>query len=273
MGEYSLDQHTVSLLHFNDGIKDETGKVWTADGGAAVSTTQSKFGGSSLHLNPSQGLSIDIQDDFKFGTDDFTVDCWIYPTAINPSFWNVIFDNRKTTAGGTGFVLFLYQGTLSMAFDHTSKITSAMVGLNSWQHIAITRADKTLFLFLNGDLVYSEAMPHNLTDGYGLIGKALDGYNFIGYIDEFRISNVARWTSNFVPPSEPSSNAILRITMNDSSEREYRLPKADIDGFVNWFNRTVGTGNTCYSFDDIIDGSKEYLAFEKIISFEVIPVA
>ena len=59
----------------------------------------------------------------------------------------------------------------------------------------------------------------------------------------------------------------------DSNERGYRLTKADIDGFVNWFNRTVGTGNTCYSFADIIDGSMEYLAFEKIISFKVIPVA
>lgn len=265
---YQVDEYTVSLLHFNDGIKDETGKAWAAVGGAAVSTTQSKFGGSSLSLNSSQYLTIDIQDDFKFGTDDFTVDCWIYPTDVNSSSWNVIFDNRKNTASGTGFALFLYKGTLSMAIDNTSKTTSAMVGLNSWQHIAITRENKTLFLFLNGELIYSEAMANSLTDGCGLIGKALDGYNFIGYIDEFRISNVARWTSSFVPPSEPSSNALLRVTMIDSSEREYKLPMAEITGFVNWYDREVSTGTSVYVLNKMT-GSKEYLAFEKIISFEV----
>ena len=51
--------------------------------------------------------------------------------------------------------------------------------------------------------------------------------------------------------------------MNDSSEREYRLTKADIDGFINWFNRTFGTGNTCYSFDDIIDGNRNTWPLKK----------
>lgn len=67
--------------------------------------------------------------------------------------------------------------------------------------------------------------------------------------------------------------ALLRVTMNDSSEREYKLPMTDIEGFVNWFTRTVGTGISCYALNDIVDGSKEYLAYEKIISFKVVPVA
>jgi hypothetical protein len=37
------------------------------------------------------------------------------------------------------------------------------------------------------------------------------------------------------------------------------------------YDRTVSTGNTCYAFDDIVDLSKEYLSFDKIISFKVIP--
>jgi hypothetical protein len=27
---YEMDQYTVSLLHFDDGLKDESGKVWTS---------------------------------------------------------------------------------------------------------------------------------------------------------------------------------------------------------------------------------------------------
>jgi hypothetical protein len=71
---------------------------------------------------------------------------------------------------------------------------------------------------------------------------------------------------------EETEQALLCVTMIDSSEREYKLPKAVIDGFVNWFTRTAGTGTTVYVLNKMT-GSKEYLAFDKIISFEVIPVA
>jgi hypothetical protein len=73
-------------------------------------------------------------------------------------------------------------------------------------------------------------------------------------------------------PQAPSGHGLLRITMNDSSEREYRLSTGEIESFIKWYDRTVGTGNTCYSFDDIVDLSKEYLSFDKIISFKVIPL-
>lgn len=70
----------------------------------------------------------------------------------------------------------------------------------------------------------------------------------------------------------PTGNSLLRITMIDSSEREYRVSSAEIDGFINWYTRTIGTGISCYALNDIVDNSKEYLSFEKIISFKVIPL-
>lgn len=67
-------------------------------------------------------------------------------------------------------------------------------------------------------------------------------------------------------------HGLLRITMNDSSEREYKLSSSEIDDFITWFNRTIGTGTTGYVFNKSVQNSKEYLSFEKIISFEVIPL-
>lgn len=68
--------------------------------------------------------------------------------------------------------------------------------------------------------------------------------------------------------------ALLRITMNDSSEREYELSHDEISKFIEWCDRTVGTGNSLYVFDKTYNVGefktrKEYLLFEKIISFEV----
>ncbi|WP_312560199.1 hypothetical protein [Anaerospora sp.] len=71
-------------------------------------------------------------------------------------------------------------------------------------------------------------------------------------------------------PENPgeSEQALLRVTMIDSSEREYKLLMAEINSFVNWYDREVGTGTTVYVLNKMT-GSKEYLAFDKIISFEV----
>lgn len=85
-------------------------------------------------------------------------------------------------------------------------------------------------------------------------------------------SNEATATPQAVENHPSSGKALLRVTMIDSSEREYRLDKTEIDGFVNWYTRTIGTSISCYSVNDIVDSSKEYLAFEKIISFKVIPL-
>jgi hypothetical protein len=40
---YKVDQYTVSLLHFDGGLTDENGKMWAAQNGATVSTTQSNL--------------------------------------------------------------------------------------------------------------------------------------------------------------------------------------------------------------------------------------
>ena len=83
-------------------------------------------------------------------------------------------------------------------------------------------------------------------------------------------SNEASATPQAAPIEE--GNVLLRITMNDSSEREYKVTQTVADDFITWCNRTIGTGNACYVFDKSTQSSKEYLFYEKIISFEVIPL-
>lgn len=74
-------------------------------------------------------------------------------------------------------------------------------------------------------------------------------------------------------PEADDGQAILRVTMIDSSEREYKVTKAVANDFITWCNRSIGTGNSCYAFDKGIQSSKEYLFYEKISSFEVILIA
>ncbi len=44
---------------------------------------------------------------------------------------------------------------------------------------------------------------------------------------------------------------------------------SEINGFVAWMDRPATAGASFYTFDKSITESKEYLLFDKIISFEV----
>lgn len=71
------------------------------------------------------------------------------------------------------------------------------------------------------------------------------------------------------PTPSGADQVFLRVTMIDSSEREYKLPMSEISGFVAWMDRPATAGTSFYTFDKCITESKEYLLFDKIISFEV----
>ena len=65
-------------------------------------------------------------------------------------------------------------------------------------------------MFLNGRKVgsVSNTQSYSMNGGKLTIGVQSyemygDQYAFTGYIDEYRISNIARWTEDFTPPTEP----------------------------------------------------------------------
>lgn len=65
--------------------------------------------------------------------------------------------------------------------------------------------------------------------------------------------------------------AVLQVTMIDSSEREYQLTTTEIDSFINWINNHTSGDPASYMLNKNVGlhSSKEYLLFDKIISFEV----
>lgn len=85
-------------------------------------------------------------------------------------------------------------------------------------------------------------------------------------------SNEASATPKANTTPGDNEQSLLRVIMIDSSEREYWLSKSEIDGFVNWYNHHVAADAMSYAINDSVDLSKEYLSFDKIISFKVVSV-
>lgn len=82
-------------------------------------------------------------------------------------------------------------------------------------------------------------------------------------------SNEASATPTAPPVEE--GEAVLRVTMIDSSEREYQLTTTVINSFISWINNHTSGNPASYMLNKNVGlcNSKEYLLFDKIISFEV----
>ena len=77
------DTSSVKLyMPFDVDVQDDSASAhsFTASGGAAVSTTQSKFGSKSLYLDGDAKLETSASSDFTFGTNNFTFEGFMYCT-------------------------------------------------------------------------------------------------------------------------------------------------------------------------------------------------
>ena len=209
--------NTKLLLNMADGQATDSAAQnnLTLFGDAKISSTQSKFGGTSLALDGTGDYAaLNDSDAWAFGTGDFTVETWIYLNGT-PGTNAYIFDMRNASQTEYTWALsFNYMGTttdkLQWASNNTSPnaiLTADYPPLNQWVHIAVCRSGTTTRMFYNGTqsaINTSDSADYRNTGYAGYIGARHSVANFIdAFYDDIRFSKVARYTSNFTPPTEP----------------------------------------------------------------------
>lgn len=206
-----IDSYTKLMLHCNgtDGSttfidSSASAHGMSATGNAQLDTAQQKFGTASLLLDGNGDYIEDSGDstDWDFGTGDFTLDFWIR--------WNSVTNSRFFSLGSAAYFEVEYQtGTQKLYFvagssDYISTATWAP-STNTWYHIAIVRVSGELLFFIDGvKLGNNVSCTTNISYNKTLtIGARTGGlYPINGWMDEIRISKgIARWTSNFTPPT------------------------------------------------------------------------
>ena len=213
-----LDPYTVLLIHF-DGANnsttfvEETGKSLTRTGSTnVISTANSKFGGSSYY-NPTVGsntLTTPNTSDLWLGSGDFTLEAWVYKTGT-PQYSGIIVFRTITFLQSTYAMAFSgnkptfdysYSGGSTTGFTYSSDIP-----MNEWVHVAMVRHAGYVDCYINGvrDASRFNIGTNSLYNSTATI--KICGYTdlaFVGYVDEIRVSKgIARWTSNFTPPTAP----------------------------------------------------------------------
>ena len=215
------DFASVSLLLHGDGANGSTTivdssptpKTVTAFGDAQISTAQSKFGGASIAFDGNGDyLGLPAVPDFAFGTGNFTVETWVYISSYHPTEGYALIDTIPIGGLGSRTNAFVWIITTSGKLDVFSSgfrgLSTSIVPLSQWVHLALVRNGTTWQYYINGakdGTEYTYSIDLSLAQG-ALIGRIGDSaaYLFNGYIDDVRITKgVARYTANFTPPTAP----------------------------------------------------------------------
>jgi hypothetical protein len=224
------------LMHF-DGtngsttMTDSTGNFSpTSQGSAAISTSEFEFGTASLHCTANtQYVDIPYSTLLEPGSSNFTLDCWIYPTAItigSSSDRVVLFDhvNSGATNGYTFYLAGATGDPVFAAYNASGTAFMDLVGTepstNVWTHIGVERSGNNWYLLENGkvaadDLSVSTAIGTQTADAdiQHAISIGSSELNLTGYQDEVRyvqgtaLFTIGGTTGNFTYtiPSFPGS--------------------------------------------------------------------
>jgi hypothetical protein len=240
----------VSLMLTGDDFIDYSNnhKAITSNN-VTINTTTKKYGTGSLYFNGSNStLSAPADSSHAFGTSDFTVEAWVYPTSFGT--YNYIYCNAVTG----GFVFYVMSNKLMVRTYNQSDLlaSTTLPALNTWTHIAATRSGTTLRIFVNGVITAtgtdSTNFPQSAT--FLLGGDTTSPVApWAGYIDELRVTKgVARYTANFTPPT----TALPSFKIRDVGSNSVSI--------TPYGNAQISTTTTKYGTGSMyFDGTGDYL--------------
>lgn len=216
-----IDHYTKLMLHC-DGANGGTvitdsssnNRAVSTNGGCVTSTSQAKFGATSLAYGGTSVSLISMADggspylDMTFGTLDFTIDFWAYYVSAGTS--QFMADWRPPSVNGAYPTINTNAGNIAYIANSTQPITGGALPTNVWTHIAVTRAAGSTKLWMNGvqqGSTYADATnylaPTTFRPAF-MNDTFVSSSPFTGFMDEIRVSaGIARWNAAFTPPNAP----------------------------------------------------------------------
>jgi hypothetical protein len=218
---------------------------------AQSSNTSARFGGGN-----EQRITINLSNSaINIGASNFTIEFWVKIAGVsagaacsggNDVFTNggLIIDRDIWGPGNFGDFGISVMSDRRLAFSINNGSTgvtacSAQLALNTWYYIAAVKSGNSISIHVNGTLsqtrnwsgnsnlsynfshTFDPACPNPCQDPTFVIGaeKHRVGYNFNGFLDELRISNIARTISPVNSPFSEDGNtvALYRFEGNSAS--------------------------------------------------------
>lgn len=187
----------------------------TINGGPKLKSRYKKFGNSSGFFDGTDDyLSIPDSNDWYFSDSDFTIDVqvransyqsnsvFISQTQDASNYWALGYNNVE------GSYFKAYEGgveTINVSHSNTTGYTA-----NTFHHFEIVRNSSSLSLYRDGTEIASQTTSNVMPDITGALEIARQNvsssYNYFnGFLDEIRLSHIARNLSNFTSPAHQYS--------------------------------------------------------------------
>lgn len=301
-GGFPMDGYVTSQLHFDDlsgqTVPDIKGSTWTKVGSAAISATQSKFGGSSLQLTVAGStITTPYSASWDLLPSGFTFEAWVYPLDFGASGRRIFstgsgYIGWNSTTGIHTLVQFNSLGQLQFQMPGTSFVglsyASANVAKpNVWSFITVSYnpVARTVSLGINGAMTTLTTAAHgrpssNPSAGIGLIpGSDSTALTFYGYIDDCRISKgIARYAGNstVVQPTyalataafpenvtdDPHWGSVTTLLHMDGADGSIAFPDSSTSSltFTRYGNTQIDTDQSVFGgASALFDNSGDYL--------------
>lgn len=190
------------------------------------------------------GAVLDFASGFQSlnGVSSYTFEAWVRP--------------RSQGGGGRGRILDQEGSSLTFYLSDEGRVgfrpnrdsgwqlsEANSIQFWKWQHVAVSSDGKFLRFFVDGKL--RTAIPTyttlNITRKPVRIGTGIGEDNttrgFDGWIDDIRISDICRWTSDFIPPQRgqytaPNANTVLYLPFDDGLAQSVALDYSTYNGEI-----------------------------------------
>jgi hypothetical protein len=252
--------------------------IITANGNAQIDTAQSKFGGSSAYFDGATDYLVATNDGtLNFSTNNITIETWVRP--VNRTNAYPIIACNETTAGWnagtwvfcdrhdaqpTKFSFWIYNYSSSAPL----LVSTTTVANDTWYHLVIVRNGNTWKMYVNGveeaSQSYSGSLDvtgRNILVGVG--GTLVNANSYHGWIDEFRISNSARYTANFTPATsafQSDANTLLLMHMDGTDSSTKFIDDIRSQSFTAGGNVQISTAQSKFGGASIaFDGNQDYM--------------
>ena len=187
-----------------------------------------RFGKSAGKVSANSYIAGTVTDGLTFEEGDFTVEMFV--RLENASLQDSTVFSINTDA--SNYMKFSLANAYGLSFEANIAGSATLVqGANTsieaqeyykrqWSHISVSRdlANDRLYLTMNGNVIAN--VDYTVAD-HSFTSNVLIGESFTGYLDEIRVSTVARYKQDFNPPTyrfRPDSDTSLLIHFDEAHE-------------------------------------------------------
>ena len=169
---------------------------------ASWQTSVKKFYDGAAEFDGSSYLEVAGSSAFVTAGKDFSCEFWLHPTTLSG-------DLVPLAVGGSGSsnqYFITSTGSVYLFYGQSDQVISPVgsIGINQWQHCAVSRISGHLRVFVNGSIVASatNSASEFLGNTTISIGRRGDAHHHLtGYMQDLRIyPGIGKYSSSFTPP-------------------------------------------------------------------------